>query len=81
MTVLRALWATEPARVITVLVAVVVFVAAKAGVVINEQDVGEALAIVLPVLLGGEAIRSKVSPAVPVIGDDSDALLADQLSR
>lgn len=75
LTTLRAVWATEPVRVLTVLSAVVVFIAAKAGVIIDEQNAGEALALILPILLGGEAARRRVSPAPGDIGPASDALL------
>lgn len=74
---IKALWATEPVAVTTALVAVVVFVAAKLGLVVDEQNVGEALALVLPVLLGGAAARQKVSPASGPVGPDSDSLLPD----
>lgn len=79
MNLLKALWVTEPARLIAALAALAVFVAAKAGVVVSEQDVGAALLIILPILLGGEAARTKVSPAPPPVDEDSDALLARQL--
>lgn len=70
MSFIQDLWTREPARVIAVLVAVVVFALAKAGVVVDEQNVGEALALILPVLLGGEAIRSQVAPAEPDFTSD-----------
>lgn len=59
---LKALWADEPVRVTTLLVAVVVAVAAKAGVVIDPQNAGETLTLVLPILLGGEIARKSVTP-------------------
>ncbi len=74
---LRALYVTEPVRSVAMLVAVVVFAAAKLGVVVDEQNVGEALLLILPVLLGGEAARQQVSPAVGDVGPDSDSLLPD----
>lgn len=77
MSTIRALWATEPVRVLTLLTAVIVFAAAKLGVIIDEQNVGEALTLVLPILLGGEAARHRVSPAPDDVGPASDALLAD----
>ena len=52
----------NPVRVATYTAAVIVFVAAKAGVVISEQDVLPALLLILPIVLGGEAARRKVSP-------------------
>lgn len=72
---LRALWLAEPARVIAALAAVAVFVLAQLGVVVDEQSVGAALAIALPILLAGEATRARVSPAGPPIGPASDDLL------
>lgn len=63
----KAVYKREPARVLSVITAVVVFVCAKTGVVVPAQSIGDALAFALPILLGGEAIRSQVSPAaVPV---------------
>jgi len=79
MSYIRALWATEPTRIVTLLVAVIVFLAAKLGIVIDQDSVGEALLLTLPILLGGETVRQKVSPASPDTGPDSDALLAEQL--
>lgn len=70
---LLGVWQREPARVVTVLAAVVVFVGAKLGVVVNEQDVGQALLLILPVLLGGEAVRRRVSPAAPADDEPADA--------
>jgi hypothetical protein len=75
LTRFKALWTTEPARVTTILVAVIIFVAAKLGLIVDEQNVGEALALLLPILLGGEIVRAKVTPALGPAGPDSDALL------
>jgi hypothetical protein len=52
----------EPARVLTLGAAVVVFLAAKFGVVVDEQSAKDALAYCLPVLLAGVGIRRKVTP-------------------
>lgn len=60
---LQQLWQREPVRVATALAAVVVFIAAKAGVVISEQDVLHALLLLLPIVAGGEAARKAVTPA------------------
>lgn len=76
---LRALWATEPTRVTTLLVAIVVFAAAKLGLVIDTQNVGEALALLLPILLGGELVRAQVTPNPGPIGPPSDALLPPEV--
>jgi hypothetical protein len=78
LTYLRALWATNPVRVTSVLTALVVFAAAKAGLVLDEQNVGESLIAVVPILLGGEVARSKVSPFVGEVGPASDDLLSDE---
>lgn len=76
---IRALWATEPVRVTTSTVAVVVFVAAKFNVVVDEAGLLEALALVVPILLGGEAARRKVQPYQGEVGTPSDELLEDEL--
>lgn len=73
---LAALWRNEPALVITSTAAAVVFLAAKAGVIIDQQTLIDSLGIVLPVLLGGAVIRRKVQPAQPVA--DPTAIPADQ---
>lgn len=76
---IRALWATEPVRVVTILVAIVVFIAAKIGVVLDPQDVGDALLLLLPILLGGELARANVTPYMGPVGENSDALLPHQV--
>lgn len=60
---LLKVWAKEPARVVSVVAAVVVFAAAKAGVVISPQAIIPAIGLAIPFLFGGELIRSQVSPA------------------
>lgn len=59
---LLALWRAEPARVTAAVAYLLVFLAAKAGIVIDEQSVIDALIIGLPILLGGEAARGQVVP-------------------
>jgi hypothetical protein len=59
---LLALWVSEPNRVIAVLAAVVVFAAAKFGIVVAKQSVVDALVLVLPILLGHEIARKQVTP-------------------
>ena len=77
----KALWQSEPTRVVSALVAVVMFVAVKVGVVIDETEVWKALVLMLPILLGGEGIRAKVSPAPPAnIGPASDDLLPPEVT-
>lgn len=56
------LFRAEPARVCAIVAAVVVFVAAKCGVVLDEQSVTGALLEVVPFLLAGEAVRPHVVP-------------------
>jgi hypothetical protein len=78
MKFVRALYAREPARVVAGIAALVVFVAAKAGVVISEQEIVPALLIVLPIVLGGEAVRDNVIPVrklatdAPPVADEVD---------
>lgn len=74
---LKAAWTTEPVRLTALLVAAVVFAAAQLDIVLDPLDVGEAIAVLLPILLGGELARAKVSPAHGPIGPDSDRLLPD----
>lgn len=59
---LRDLWRREPARVAAVIAYVVIVIAAKAGVVVDEQSALAAVLIGLPILLGGEAVRGQVVP-------------------
>ena len=73
---LVALWRNEPALVISSLAAAVVFLAAKAGVVIDQQTLVDSLGIVLPILLGGTLIRRKVTPGTVVA--DPTAIPTDQ---
>lgn len=75
---LRSLYRREPARLIALLVAVLIFVANRVGLVLDEAGLGEAIGLALFVLLGGEVTRSQVSPAPPEVGPDSDALLRDR---
>lgn len=77
----RALLVTEPARVIALLTAVIVFASAKFGLMIDAQSVRESLLLILPVLMGGEVIRSQVSPAPPAnVGPASDDLLPPEVT-
>ena len=69
----RSVYGREPALVRAGLVAVVVFVAAKFGVVLSEQDVGTALLYVLPVLGLGVAVRPAVTPVLVNRGYDGAA--------
>ena len=60
---LLRIWKKEPVRVVTVAVGAVVFVCAKCGVILPQADVVEGLALLVPILTGGEIARSKVTPA------------------
>ncbi len=72
---LRAIWRTNPVRVTSFATAALVAIAAKAGVVLDEASVTEAVALVVPIILGGEVARSKVQPYAGEVGQPSDALL------
>lgn len=63
LSTLRNAWDHEPAHVVSVGVSIIVFVCAKVGIIVPQQSVGAALALILPVLLGGALIRSQVTPA------------------
>ena len=58
----RRIWRAEPVRTAGYLAALVVFVAAKLGVVIDEQDLVTSLLLILPVVLGVEKARGEVMP-------------------
>jgi hypothetical protein len=72
---IRAIWTTNPVRCASVLAAAVVSLAAAFDVVLDEASVLELVALVVPLLLGGEVVRSQVSPAHGEIGSPSDELL------
>ncbi len=65
ITKLKSLYDREPARLTSYAAAVILFACAKAGIVVPGTDILTALAYTLPVLLGGEVIRAKVSPVTP----------------
>lgn len=58
----KAAWKKEPARIVSGLAAVVVFAAAKFSIVVPEAGIAQALGLVVPILLGGQLVRSKVTP-------------------
>ena len=58
----KNLYATEPVVVYSAVAAAVVFVAANFGIVVNETSLLSALEYIVPILLGGVAARSLVSP-------------------
>lgn len=61
----QKLWAKEPARIISSVGSAVVFIVAKLGIVVPAQSITHAVAIAVPLLLGGQLIRGVVSPAKP----------------
>ena len=63
----QSLWNKEPARIVSVTVAVLVFLCAKLGIVVPTQSIASAVAFALPLLLGGELIRTQVTPSSKVI--------------
>lgn len=73
---IKALWLGEPVLVAGALASVVVFLATKLGIVVDEQSVGAALLYVVPIIIGSAGARAKVSPHVGAIGPDNDTLLA-----
>lgn len=77
---LIALWRANPVRIGAVIAAVVVFVAAKAGIVLDEASVSQALAIVVPVLLAGEVARAHVVPVDKLVVDP-EVLPADEIDK
>lgn len=76
---LRQKWRTEPVRVTGYTAALIVFVAAKYGIVVDAQGLAESLAFILPIILGTEKARGQVTPmatvaaqTVPAIPDEGD---------
>lgn len=64
----RGLWAVDPVRAATAVAAVVVFVCAKRGLIVEQQDVITALLLVVPVVLGGDQVARRVEP--PILASD-----------
>jgi hypothetical protein len=78
MSAIKALWATNPVRVVSLGSSALVAAAALVGVAVDEAQVSAVLAVVLPLILGGgELARAQVSPAVGEVGPDNDDLLPD----
>jgi hypothetical protein len=59
---LKEAWWTEPARVTSVTVSVIVAAVAALGLVIPPQTIEVIVALVLPILFSGELTRSQVRP-------------------
>lgn len=66
---LADLWRQNPVRVCTGLAAAVVFIAAKAGIVLDAQSVGAALLTIVPILIAGETARGHVIPIHKLVTD------------
>lgn len=60
---LKAVWESEPARIIALAVAGIVAGASALHIVLSASDVAGVVEYALPVLIGGELIRTQVSPA------------------
>jgi hypothetical protein len=73
LTYARAIWLNNPVRVVSIIVAAVVALAAKFGVILDEASVAEVVALVVPIVLGGEVARQKVTPWTGPVGEPSDA--------
>ncbi len=82
---IRALWQANPVRITAVIAAAVIGAAAKLGIVVDEQSVTGVIALIVPVLLGGEVARAKVTPAVHagarVASDDLLPAIPEELQR
>ena len=59
---IKALWAQEPARVVSWTVVAVLFVASQFHAVLDPATVTQYVAIILPILFGTEVVRAKVTP-------------------
>jgi hypothetical protein len=59
---LVGLYRQYPARSNALIISGVVAVAGFAGIVVSPQSVGTVLAVIIPILLGGELTHHKVTP-------------------
>lgn len=59
---LVAFYRANPARSISYIVSAIVAVAAFVGLSVDADRLGDVLTLVLPILIGGEAIHRRVSP-------------------
>jgi hypothetical protein len=59
----RALYRRYPARINSYVAAGLVALASAVGLVLDAQSVGQVVAIVVPILIGGEATHKLVSPS------------------
>lgn len=76
---LRIYFAAEPARVISAVVAVIAGAASVAGVALDLPSAVNVVTVVLTVLLGGAATRSRVVPHTGQAALNSDDLLPEAL--
>ncbi len=72
---LRAIWRNNPVRSASVLTAAVIAAAKAAGIVLDEANVAEVVALAGVIIGGGEAARSQVTPWAGDPGPNSDDLL------
>lgn len=75
---LRAFWLNNPVRTASIIAGLIVAGLAKFGVIVDDATIAEAIALAVPVILGGELARQKVTPYVGEVGPPSDELLAQQ---
>lgn len=59
---LKETWLMEPTRVLWFAASAIVFAAAKFGIVVNRASLLEALAFIVPLIVGGVVNRSQVVP-------------------
>lgn len=60
---LRVLAARYPARTVSLVTSAVVFAAAQAHIVVPRQSIVQTVGFIVPVLISGELIHRRVSPA------------------
>lgn len=72
---LRAFWALNPVRCAAIIASGLVVIATQLGVVVDEASVTDSLLLIVPILLGGEAARAKVTPYQGDVGPANDELL------
>lgn len=62
LSAIGALYRKYPARATSYVVAAIVAVASAVGFGVDSQTIAQVVGLVLPILLGGEAIHRNVSP-------------------
>jgi len=66
---LEKAWRAEPVKCATYVAAAIVFIAAKAGVVVDQQSLIDALLLVVPIVLAGHSARHEVIPVHSLVTD------------